>query len=82
MELKDSYKSIAEGFIHAGAHNECAVQIEWIHSESINKENVQEKLGHLNGVLVAPGFGERGVDGKLVAVQYARESKTPFLEFV
>ena len=78
VELKDSYKSIAEGFIHAGAHNECAVQIEWIHSESINKENVQEKLGHLNGVLVAPGFGERGVDGKLVAVQYARESKTPF----
>jgi CTP synthase len=78
VELKDSYKSIAEGFIHAGAHNECAVELEWIHSESLNSDNIEEKLGHLNGILVAPGFGERGVSGKLEAVKYARENKTPF----
>ena len=78
VELKDSYKSIAEGFIHAGAHNECAVELEWIHSESLNRDNIKEKLSHLNGILVAPGFGERGVSGKLEAVKYARESKTPF----
>ena len=78
IELKDSYKSIAEGFIHAGANNECSVELEWIHSESINSENVKEKLGHLNGILVAPGFGERGIAGKLAAVKFARENKTPF----
>jgi CTP synthase len=78
VELKDSYKSIAEGFIHAGAHNECAVELEWIHSESLNSDNIEEKLGRLNGILVAPGFGERGVSGKLEAVKYARENKTPF----
>lgn len=78
VELKDSYKSIAEGFIHAGAHNECAVELEWIHSEGINDDNAQEKLGHLNGILVAPGFGERGVSGKLAAVKFARVNKTPF----
>lgn len=78
VELKDSYKSIAEGFIHAGAQNECSVELEWIHSESINDENAESKLGHLNGILVAPGFGERGVSGKLAAVKYARENKTPF----
>lgn len=78
VELKDSYKSIAEGFIHAGAHNECVVELEWIHSESLNNDNIVDKLGHLNGILVAPGFGERGVSGKLAAVKFARESKTPF----
>ena len=78
VELKDSYKSIAEGFIHAGAHNECSVKLEWIHSESLNNDNIEEKLKHLDGILVAPGFGERGVSGKLAAVKYARENKTPF----
>lgn len=78
IELKDSYKSIAEGFIHAGAHNECEVDLQWIHSEELNDENVAEKLKGLNGILVAPGFGERGISGKLSAVKYARENKVPF----
>jgi CTP synthase len=78
VELKDSYKSIAEGLIHAGAQNECSVEVDWIHSESINSENASEKLSSLNGILVAPGFGERGVLGKLAAVKYARESNIPF----
>jgi len=78
IELKDSYKSIAEGFIHAGAANECKVEVEWIHSESINDANAAKKLGGLQGILVAPGFGERGISGKLAAVKYARENKVPF----
>ncbi len=78
IELKDSYKSIAEGFIHAGASNECKVELEWIHSESINNDNAADILGNLDGILVAPGFGERGISGKLAAVKYARENKTPF----
>ncbi len=78
VELKDSYKSIAEGLIHAGAHNECSVELHWIHSESLKAENTREKLSSLNGILVAPGFGERGVAGKLAAVKYARECNIPF----
>lgn len=78
IELKDSYKSIVEGFIHAGATNECEVQLEWIHSESITDENAHEILGGLKGVLVAPGFGERGISGKLSAVKYVRENNIPF----
>lgn len=78
IELQDAYKSILEAFIHAGAVNECKVVVEDIHSEHITKENVQEKLGGLNGLLVAPGFGHRGIDGKILAVQYARENKLPF----
>lgn len=78
VELKDAYKSIAEGFIHAGANNECNVDLEWIHSEDLSDLNVKRKLGHLNGILVAPGFGERGITGKLAAVKFARENKTPF----
>ena len=78
VELKDSYKSIAEGLIHAGAQNECSVEVDWIHSENINKNNVAENLSSLHGIIVAPGFGERGVAGKLVAVKFARENNIPF----
>ncbi len=78
IELKDSYKSIAEAFIHAGAKNECKVDLQWIHSESINNKNAEKILKDLDGVLVAPGFGERGISGKLFAVKYARENKMPF----
>lgn len=79
VELKDSYLSIAEAFIHAGAENECRVNLEWIHSESIKQDNVDEKLANLSGILVAPGFGERGIEGKIHAIQYARENDVPFL---
>jgi CTP synthase len=78
VELQDAYKSISEAFIHAGAYNEVKVNLEWIHSENINKENTAEKLSHLKGILVAPGFGERGIKGKLATVKYARENKVPF----
>lgn len=78
IELQDAYKSILESFIHAGAINECKVQIVNVHSEYISNENVQEKLKDLDGLLVAPGFGNRGVEGKIIAVKYARENKLPF----
>ena len=79
VELKDSYKSIAEAFIHAGATNECKVNINWIHSENISNESAEKYLKDLDGVLVAPGFGERGFEGKLETIRYARENKIPFL---
>jgi CTP synthase len=79
IELKDSYKSIAESFIHAGVANECKVHIEWIHSESITAENAADKLKGLRGILVAPGFGNRGIEGKIYAIRYARENNVPFL---
>jgi CTP synthase len=78
VELRDAYKSIVEAFIHAGAVNECKVNIKWIGSGEVNKENVESLLSPLDGVLVAPGFGERGIQGKIEAVRYAREQKTPF----
>ncbi|MFV0539695.1 MAG: CTP synthase [Aestuariibaculum sp.] len=78
VELQDSYKSILEAFIHAGAQNEVKVNVESVHSEYINKENVKLKLGHLDGILVAPGFGERGIEGKIDAVQYVRENNIPY----
>ena len=78
LELQDAYKSILESFIHAGAMNECQVIITNVHSEFITDDNVAEKLGGLDGLLVAPGFGHRGVEGKVVAVKYARENKLPF----
>ena len=78
VELPDAYKSIVEAFIHAGAVNECKVDIEWISSETITEENCHSILGKLDGVLVAPGFGERGVEGKIEAVRYIREKKIPF----
>ncbi len=79
VELQDSYKSILEAFIHAGAENEVKVNIESVHSEYINQDNAELKLGHLDGVLVAPGFGERGIEGKIDAVRYVRENNVPFL---
>ncbi len=78
VELPDAYKSITESFIHAGAKNECKVRVEFIPSESINQDNVKEKLGHLQGVLVAPGFGSRGIEGKIEAIKYVRENQIPF----
>jgi CTP synthase len=78
IELQDAYKSILEAFVHAGALNQCKVQVVNIHSEHINDENVAEKLKDLDGLLVAPGFGSRGVEGKITAVRYARENKLPF----
>ncbi len=78
IELQDAYKSILESFVHAGAINECKVNIVNVHSETITDENVQEKLGGLDGLLVAPGFGVRGIEGKIVAVKYARENRLPF----
>lgn len=79
IELKDSYKSISESIIHAGTSNQIDVNIDWIHSEDVNDTNVKEKLNHLDAILVAPGFGERGIEGKVTAVRYARENKVPFL---
>ena len=78
LELQDAYKSILESFIHAGAINECQVQVINIHSEFITEDNVREKMDGLDGLLVAPGFGHRGVEGKIVAVKYARENGLPF----
>jgi CTP synthase len=80
VELHDAYKSIAESFIHAGASNECKVQLEWIQSETlVDEHHCAETLRHLDGVLVAPGFGERGIDGKINAVRFVRENNIPFL---
>ena len=78
VELQDAYKSILESFVHAGAMNECKVQVQYIHSEFITEENVSEKLAGLDGLLVAPGFGHRGIEGKITAVKYAREKGLPF----
>lgn len=78
IELQDAYKSILESFVHAGAINEVKVQVVNVHSEFITAENVAEKLDGLDGLLVAPGFGHRGIEGKIVAVQYAREKGLPF----
>lgn len=79
VELQDSYKSILESFIHAGAINEVKVNVHSIHSEYINASNLEQKMMGLDGILVAPGFGERGIEGKVMAVQYAREHQIPFL---
>ena len=78
VELHDAYKSIVEAFIHAGAVNDCKVNIEWIHSEELNEQNAADRLKNLHGILVAPGFGHRGISGKLVAIRYARENNIPF----
>jgi CTP synthase len=79
VELQDAYKSINEAFTHAGAMNECEIDLALIHSQQINKSNVAEKLGGLKGILVAPGFGKRGIEGKVLAAGYAREKNIPFL---
>ena len=79
VELKDSYKSIAESFIHAGAANEIKVNVHWLSSENMEPESIHEALKPLDGILVAPGFGERGIQGKIEAVRYARENNIPFM---
>ncbi|WP_396151556.1 CTP synthase [Flavobacterium sp.] len=78
VELQDSYKSILEAFIHAGAANETKVNIVSVHSEYIDRSNVAEKIGGFDGILVAPGFGERGIEGKIETVRYVREHNIPF----
>jgi CTP synthase len=79
VSLPDAYKSIAEAFIHGGAQNDCKVNLKWISSEDISIETVANVLGQLDAVLVAPGFGERGLEGKIEAIKYVRENKIPFL---
>ncbi len=79
VELQDSYKSILESFIHAGAENEVEVKVESIHSEYIDEKVLSEQISKLDGILVAPGFGERGIEGKIDTVKYARENNVPFL---
>lgn len=78
VELHDAYKSIAESFIHAGARNECKVIVHWISSERLEDEEANEILVGLDGILIAPGFGERGIEGKINAARYARENNIPF----
>ena len=79
VELQDSYKSILESFIHAGAENEVKVNVEYIHSEYISEKVLKEKISRLDGVLVAPGFGERGIEGKISTIKFIRENNIPFL---
>lgn len=78
VELKDAYKSINESFVHAGAANKCKVVVKPVHSESISSETVAQMLDGLDGILVAPGFGYRGIEGKIEAIRYAREHAIPF----
>jgi CTP synthase len=79
VELPDAYKSISEAFIHSGAANETKVSVKMIHSEKLEQENIEEVLQGVHGILVAPGFGHRGIEGKIMAVKYARENNIPFL---
>ena len=79
VELKDSYISIAESLIHAGAENKTRVNIHWIHSSEMEGENVSHQLSKMDGIIVAPGFGSRAVEGKVNAVKFARENRVPFL---
>jgi CTP synthase len=79
VELPDAYKSITEAFVHAGAQNETKVQVDWIHSEKVNENTAKDLFKGINGILVAPGFGSRGFDGKLYAARYARENNIPYL---
>ncbi|MBP5518101.1 MAG: CTP synthase [Bacteroidales bacterium] len=78
VELQDAYKSIQESFVHAGAVNNCKVHVHTVHSEFLDASNIKEKLSGMDGILVAPGFGGRGIEGKILAVKYARENKIPF----
>jgi CTP synthase len=78
VSLPDAYKSINESFVHAGAQNDCKINLKWISSEEISNENGLDLLKGLDGVLVAPGFGERGMEGKIETIRYVRENKVPF----
>ncbi len=79
IELPDSYKSIMESLIHAGSVNQCKVNVECIHSEKITEENVADTFKEVQGIIVAPGFGQRGIEGKIIAAKYVRENNIPFL---
>jgi len=79
LQLKESYKSLTESLIHAGAHLDARVEICWVDSEEIEEKSAEELLGDCDSVLVAGGFGSRGVEGKIKAIQYARENKIPYL---
>jgi len=76
---RDAYKSIAESFVHAGAANNVKVDLSWIRAEDIERDGPEKLLGHISGLLVAPGFGERGIEGKITAIKYVREHNIPFL---
>jgi CTP synthase len=78
VELQDAYKSILEAFIHAGAENECKVNVSYIHSELLDAANVERKIKDFDGVLIAPGFGNRGIEGKIETIKYIRENHIPF----
>ncbi len=78
VELMDAYKSIIESLIHAGTSNECKVELKMVHSEKIHDNNAADLLKDVSGIIVAPGFGERGIDGKIAAIHYARVQKIPF----
>ncbi|HYG03898.1 MAG TPA: CTP synthase [Chryseosolibacter sp.] len=78
VSLPDAYKSIVEAFVHAGAQNDCKVKLHWISSEDLDKDSVSNTLKNLQGILVAPGFGERGMEGKIAAIRHVRENKIPF----
>lgn len=78
VELQDAYKSILESFVHAGAANECRVNVHTVQSERLDSSNLEEMIGNMDGILVAPGFGERGLEGKVLAIKYAREHNVPF----
>jgi CTP synthase len=79
LDLKESYKSLTEALIHAGAHLDTRVNIKWVDSEKIEDDGASKYLNDCDGILVAGGFGERGIEGKISAIQYAREEKIPFL---
>ena len=79
VELHDAYKSIVESLIHAGSENRCKININWIHSEKIKTNTINDLLSNLNGMIVAPGFGHRGMKGKILAAKYARENNVPYL---
>ncbi|SFV90550.1 CTP synthase [hydrothermal vent metagenome] len=79
LDLKESYKSLTEALIHAGAHLDSRVNIKWVDSEKVEEEGVAKFLNDVDGILVAGGFGERGVEGKILSIQYARENNIPFL---
>ncbi len=79
VSLQDSYKSIAEAFIHAGAEQETEVKVRWVYSGELTDENVKEAFDGVDGILIAPGFGDRGIEGKIIAAKYARENKVPLL---
>src|SRR5207247_8392197 len=79
VQLQDAYKSISEAFIHAGAENDAKVEVVWINSEELEaKKNIDSFFNGIDGVLIAPGFGSRGVEGKIKAIEYVRKQKIPF----